>query len=386
MLSPLLTLAQDDVPEATPGLTEACGEDPSFVCEQILERTDNETLAQIADWAVAKPLAIVFVFIVAWLVNRFVRRAIRRFVEHSKDEDFQRQMARLRRRTGMALLDTGPIQSLRRVQRAEAIGAVLRSIATFVIYTLAAFIALGELGVELGPLIAGAGIVGIALGFGAQNLVKDFLSGIFMLVEDQYGVGDIIDVGDAIGVVEGVSLRSTRIRGLDGTLWHVPNGNITRIGNMSQEWARALIDVEVAYGSDLNQAKQVIKRVADSMWQEDEVWGPVIMEEPEIWGVETLGASGVAVRLVLKVKPGEQWMLSREIRGRIKLALDEAGVEIPFPQRTVWHRYEDEAETPGEPTAPLPPEPEETKPASRPQEFPEPEFEEGVDAPDEPRS
>jgi small conductance mechanosensitive channel len=190
---------------------------------------------------------------------------------------------------------------------------------------------LGELGVDLGPLIAGAGIAGVALGFGAQSLVKDFLSGMFMLIEDQFGVGDVIDAGDAVGTVEAVSLRTTRIRSVDGTLWHVPNGTIARVGNKSQEWSRALLDVEVAYGVDLERAQEVIKAAADSIWKDD-LWSTSVIEEPEVWGVEKLGTTGVAIRLVVKTKPADQWKVLRALRQRITQAFAEAGIATPTAQ------------------------------------------------------
>jgi small conductance mechanosensitive channel len=196
---------------------------------------------------------------------------------------------------------------------------------------------LGKLGINLGPIVASAGIVGIALGFGAQNLVKDFLSGIFMILEDQYGVGDVIDVGDATGTVEAVALRTTRIRDVKGTVWHVRNGEITRIGNKSQGWSRALLDIPVAYGHSTDDVRALIKEIADAMWQDPE-WTPKILEEPEVWGVEDLGADAVALRLVVKTAPLAQWAVSRELRSRIKKVFDERGIEIPYKQHTIWLR------------------------------------------------
>ena len=193
---------------------------------------------------------------------------------------------------------------------------------------------LGEVGIDLGPLLAGAGVLGVAIGFGSQSLVRDFLSGTFILVEDQFGVGDIVDVGEASGTVEAVSLRTTRLRAIDGTVWHVPNGEIRRVGNMSQHWSRALLDIEVAYDTVVEHARSVIKRVADAVWAEDDG----VLEEPELWGVEQLGANGVMLRLVVKTTPSQQWRVSRELRERIKVAFDEEGIEIPFPQQTVWHK------------------------------------------------
>jgi small conductance mechanosensitive channel len=234
------------------------------------------------------------------------------------------------------VLDTGAV-SLRAAARAQTLGAVLRSVASFVIWTIAFITILGELGINLGPLVAGAGLAGVALGFGAQSLVKDFLAGIFMLIEDQYGVGDVIDVGEASGTVEAVTLRTTRLRDVNGTVWHVPNGQILRVGNMSQQWARALLDVSVAYGADLDEAQRIIKEVADALWRED-AWRGQILEEPEVWGVEDIGPDGVIIRLVVKTLPAKQWSAMRELRSRLKVALDEAGIEIPHPQRTIWVR------------------------------------------------
>src|ERR671934_2113681 len=246
----------------------------------------------------------------------------------------QERLGAVRRATPDALLETGQM-SLRAEQRIEALASVLRSVLSFTIMAVAAVMILGELGVELGPLIAGAGIIGVALGFGSQSLVRDFLSGVFILVEDQYGVGDTVDLGEATGVVEVVSLRTTRLRSVDGTVWHVPNGTIARVGNKSQHWSRALLDVQVAYGTDLAHAREVIKRVADEVHEERSGW---VLEEPELWGVEELGPHGITVRLVIKTQPSKQWDVSRLVRERLKAAFDAEGIEIPFPQQTVWHR------------------------------------------------
>ena len=249
----------------------------------------------------------------------------------------QRRLGTLREHAPSALLAGGEAPSLRSTQRAETIGALLRSISAFSVWVIATLMVLGELGLAIGPLIAGAGIVGIALGFGAQNLVRDFISGIFMLVEDQYGVGDIIDVGPASGTVEAVSLRTTRIRDVNGVVWHIPNGNIERIANKSQQWSRALLDFDVTYDTDVDFAGDVIERTIIKAWASD-TWHDVILEEPEVWGVENLGADGVTIRVAVKTLPGKQFPVARHLRAQIKAAFDEAGIEIPFPQRTVWQR------------------------------------------------
>ena len=196
------------------------------------------------------------------MVNRIARRGMKRALRTLQSGAVQERLGSLRAATPEALLRTTE-HSLRAEQRIEALASVLRSLVTVVIYMVAGFMILGEVGINLGPLLAGAGILGIALGFGSQTLVRDFLSGVFILIEDQFGVGDIVNLdNETSGTVEAVSLRTTRLRSVDGTVWHVPNGEIRRVGNQSQHWSRALIDIEVAYDTDLDHAKAVIGAVA----------------------------------------------------------------------------------------------------------------------------
>lgn len=334
-------------------LSAACGTEPGLVCKSIYEATESELWARIGEWLVDKPIKALVILAVAWIVRRLVHRAIRSAITRSTQriDAAARQAAAEEASLGgvgerlAKTLDAFAIQGERKRQRTETFGTVLESLTTVVVFTLGVLIALGEFDINLGPLIAGAGIIGVALGFGAQTVVRDFLAGIFMLFEDQYGVGDIIDFGDATGVVEAASLRTTRVRDVEGTVWFIPNGEIKRIGNKSQLWARAVLDVEVAYDTDLGGAAAVIKRVADEVWQE-QIENATVIEEPEIWGVQDFGASAIAIRLVIKTEPGEQSNAAREIRGRLKAAFDEAGIEIPFPQRTVWLRREPVAAAP----------------------------------------
>jgi moderate conductance mechanosensitive channel len=294
---------------------------------------DEKTMTDLTDWLLGPPLKIVLILLAAAVLNRLARRAVKRSLTRLHSGAVRERMGAMRRRTPAALLETGET-SVRAEQRIDALSSVLRSVVSFVIWLVALLMCLGEVGIDLAPLLAGAGVLGVAIGFGSQSLVRDFLSGMFILVEDQFGVGDIVDLGEASGTVEAVSLRTTRLRAVDGTVWHMPNGEITRVGNMSQHWSRALLDVEVAYDTDLEHARGVIKRVADELWQED----TSVLDEPEMWGVEQLGAHGVVLRLVVKTTPSAQWKVSRELRQRIKAAFDEEGIEIPFPQQTVWHR------------------------------------------------
>jgi small conductance mechanosensitive channel len=216
----------------------------------------------------------------------------------------------------------------RRTQRAQTIGAVLRSVVTIVIWSIAVLTVLDILGINLAPLIAGAGIVGVALAFGAQSLVRDFLSGMFMLMEDQFGVGDVIDTGVATGTVEGVSLRTTRLRDIDGVVWHVPNGTILRVGNKSQQWSRAVVDVPVTFEADTGAATEVIHEVSQAIWHEPD-FASVILAEPSVLGVESLAPGRVVIRVVVRTQPQEQWRVERELRTRIKTALDAAGIALP---------------------------------------------------------
>lgn len=248
---------------------------------------------------------------------------------------------------GAAQSHTSSIIKQRRAQRARTMGSLAKSVVTAVVLTMVTIMGLSELGLDVAPLIASAGIVGIALGFGAQSLVSDFLSGIFMLVEDQYGVGDEIDLGEAYGIVEAVSLRVTRLRDLHGTVWYVRNGEIVRVGNASQNWSRTVLDIGVGYAEDLTTVKRVLSEVASDLWDDEEFTGR-ILEEPSVWGVEALGADGVLVRVALKTAPGQQWGIAREMRMRIKNRFDHEGIEIPFPQRVVWHRGQAPADLTGQ--------------------------------------
>jgi small conductance mechanosensitive channel len=211
--------------------------------------------------------------------------------------------------------------------------ATLGSTATVAIFSMAGLVALSELGINLGPMLAGAGIAGIAIGFGAQNLVRDVLAGLFVILEDQYGVGDTIDAGKASGTVEELSLRVTKLRDVEGTLWFIPNGTISEVGNKTQLWARAILDVTVAYDADHRRAGDVIKATADRIWREQRP-GERIIEEPELWGVERLSDVGVVIRLAVKSAPAEQWKVARTLRSEIKEALDGEGLEIPVPMWT----------------------------------------------------
>jgi small-conductance mechanosensitive channel len=308
-----------------PELVNACGPkgEQSWLCSTVYRITGDGNAADVAD-ALAKPIRIIVILLVAWLAVRITRVLTSRLVKHLSGG--VERLASMR--GGVAFVDTGPMPQARRIQRAQTIGAVLRSVVTIVIWSVAILTVLETLGINLAPIIAGAGIVGVALGFGAQSLVRDFLSGMFMLMEDQFGVGDVVDTGVATGTVEGVSLRTTRLRDLDGVVWHIPNGTILRVGNKSQQWSRAVVDVPVTYEADTGTATDVIHEVAEGLWHEPE-YASVILAEPSVLGVESLAPGRVVIRIVVRTQPQQQWRVERELRVRIKAALDAAGIALP---------------------------------------------------------
>lgn len=318
---------------ALPQLTryEECAPNDAISCRLVFKWTDNETLADLATWLIGKPLAILVLIVVAWIARWVLHRFIDRLVRQAEEGPVTNRMGRisLGNRTGRSV-ESREADS-RRVQRARTMGSLLKSIATGLLATIVVIMAISELGYNVGPLLASAGIVGVALGFGAQSLVKDFLSGIFMIFEDQYGVGDYVDVGEASGTIEAVSLRVTRLRDVDGTVWYVRNGEILRVGNMSQNWARTVLDIAVAYNEDLGRVRGLLQEVAREIWADDEYRG-VVLEEPEVWGVQSVGPDGILLRLAVKTAPQQQWAVGRELRHRIKVRFDHEGIHVPYPE------------------------------------------------------
>ena len=336
--------------------TDPCSSD-EYLCRAALEWTDNARLAQFADLMIGKPLKIVALLglglIARFLLHRLVDRVVRK-AEVGVLPDRVSRMAMGHARSAKAAESSSAARdtviATRRVQRAQTMGSLLKSIITGVVLMIVVTMCLAEVNINVAPIIASAGIIGIALGFGAQSLVSDFLSGIFMIFEDQYGVGDVVDLGEASGTVEAVSLRVTRLRDVNGTVWYVRNGEIMRVGNMSQNWARTVLDIAVAYSEDLVKVRRVLQEVAHDLWVDEEFTG-LIIEEPEVWGGEALAPDGVTVRVTLKTAPMEQWAVAREMRQRIKARFDFEGIEIPLPQRVVWQRDATaEAEASEEPT------------------------------------
>ncbi|MGH9264976.1 MAG: mechanosensitive ion channel family protein [Acidimicrobiales bacterium] len=222
------------------------------------------------------------------------------------------------------LRDTGP----RAEQRAETLAGVAVGLIRVVVWTVAGLLVLGELGLNLGPFLAGASIVGVALGFGAQSLVKDFFSGFFILVEDQYAVGDVITIADTTGTVEEINLRITRIRAADGTVWFVPNGEIRKVGNSAKEWARSIVDVIIPNKADVAAVAAAIAEEAAALAREPG-WADDVLEDPEVLGIESMAADNVTLRVSTKTTPRRRAALARELRSRITSRLQREGVVAP---------------------------------------------------------
>ncbi|MDN5791333.1 MAG: mechanosensitive ion channel family protein, partial [Micrococcales bacterium] len=295
------------------------------------------TWAQAGDWLIGAPLTILVTVVIAvvarWLVHRLIGRLVDS-VANRGGEGYESVPGRstIARAIG--------VSRERYAQRARALGSLLRSISTAVIFGIAALTVMAIIGIPLGPTLASAGVGGVALGFGAQSLVKDFLSGIFMIIEDQYGVGDVIDTGEAIGTVETVSLRVTRLRDFTGIVWYVRNGEIVRIGNRSKGWSTALVDVPIAYDEDPERAQRIIREVSAAMFANDSgntgdadqgaghagQGAGRMLEEPTVAGIEAIADGAITIRVIAKCAPQEHFGVQRELRERIKLAFDREGV------------------------------------------------------------
>ncbi|MGV0838356.1 mechanosensitive ion channel family protein [Mycolicibacterium thermoresistibile] len=285
-------------------------------------------------WLIEVPVRIVAYIVAALIVRYILHRMIDRATgRRRKDGEQPPSKPPLLR----PLRDRKPAGAShhqvaeRRLQRAKTIGSVLKSTVSIVLIVWAALAILSVLGVNIAPFIASAGVVGLAIGFGAQNLVQDFVTGVFMLLEDQYGVGDIVDLGEVIGEVETVGLRVTTVRDIDGTLWYVRNGEILRVGNMSQEYAVARVEVPVALTADVERAEQVAVEAAEAAIA-DKPLSEKVLGKPEMLGVQELSPDLLTLRMTVKTRPNEQWSVQRRLRREILRAYDEHGIDFPYPR------------------------------------------------------
>ncbi|GAA2154895.1 small conductance mechanosensitive channel [Humibacillus xanthopallidus] len=313
-------------PPPTPAPTP-WGQDPVQTVSATMTSLTTVTWDEFTSWLVGTPLLILVTLVVGFVARILLHRVIDRVVATATSRRAERLAAIPG--AGLALQAVGVAQT-RHVQRTQTMGALLKSISTFVVGGITALTVLSLVGIPLGPMLASASVGGVALAFGAQSLVKDFLSGIFMIIEDQYGVGDVIDTGEVIGTVENVSLRVTQLRDGNGMTWYVRNGEIIRIGNRTQGWSTALVDVAIAYDEDVEKATAVIREVVEAM-PEDDAWKAILLEKPNVVGVESISAGAITIRIVAKTVANEQIGVQREMRERIKRAFDAAGVRSPQP-------------------------------------------------------
>jgi len=328
--------------------TIPCTPGDGTFCGLMVDVGVNETVARFLILYGTPVLKVLLILVVGLLLRNFLHKLIGGLSERIANGEAQPGQSRWwragrgrdqRASDASTARHDGTMAFERRAQRARTLGSVLRSTTTAVLTTVTVLLVLGQLGIPLGPLLAGVSVVGVAVGFGAQTLVKDFLAGIFLIAEDQFGVGDSVDLSaDAKGTVEAVSLRVTRLRGVDGTVWYVRNGDLLRVGNRSQGWSRAVLDVDVPYSTDAGRVAQLLEEVGRELHAERE-WRQHLLEEPQVWGVEALTLEKVVVRIAVRTAPLQQWAVARELRARIKARFDAEGV---------GHAVDDPAEPAGD--------------------------------------
>ena len=341
-------------------LTGSCGDNPGIACRLTWDITHSTSAAQTVRVYLAGPvnqgLRILFVIVVALIVRILAHRVINKVTERAATTTLPvtsairpalhprgRLGGRGRRVTAepppedTAAISAAAVATAgteRREQRARALGSILRSGVSIVVFGIAALTVLGDLGFNLTPLLLSTTVLGVALGFGAQNLVRDYVAGILMLVEDHYGVGDTINVSQTSGTVEAMTLLTTRLRDVNGVVWHIRNGTIDSVGNESQGWSRAVIDYPVPYQEDLARIRALMEQAAVSLFRE-RGWRKLILEKPEVWGAQELSSKEVTMRIVAKTAPMRQWEVARELRARVKATLDAAGVAPVGPDTIV---------------------------------------------------
>lgn len=299
-----------------------CQADPW--CRNVFDLTHSAWFAEGSYWIVLKPLRVALILLVAVAARWALHRTINRLVRTTTEGAVPTLLKPLRERIPSASPNPEEFVPERRRQRAEAIGSVLRSMVTAFVFGIALLMVLKEFSFDLAPLLASAGIAGVALGFGAQSLVKDLIAGLFMLIEDQYGVGDTVDLGEATGVVEAVGLRVTTVRDGRGVLWYIRNGEIIRVGNKSQGWALVVVDLPIGFAGT-EEATAVLRTAAASVAVDPELAAKIV-EAPDVLGVEQITVDGAVIRTVVKTTSDGQFAVGRELRRRLAEALENSGI------------------------------------------------------------
>jgi small conductance mechanosensitive channel len=302
----------------------------------MLEVTHSAWFAEGSYYFLVKPLLILLILLIAVLVRHLLHRTIDRLVRSTSQGSIPTILKPLQERTPTTAGDPAAIYPERRRQRADAIGSVLRSLVSAVVFSIAVLLVLGELSFNLAPLLASAGIIGVAFGLGAQTLVKDLIAGLFMLIEDQYGVGDTVDLGEATGTVESVGLRITTVRDGRGVLWYIRNGEIIRVGNKSQGWAMVVVDMPIGFAGT-EEATAILRTAAESVAMDPDL-APEIVEPPEVLGVEQVTMDGAVIRTVAKTTAEGQLPVGRELRRRLAEALENSGITARIAASRMYPR------------------------------------------------
>lgn len=277
------------------------------------------------DFLLGAPLDILIILVCAGLVLMVLRKLIKKVTENLATESENTWFPNSEK--AKALKAVNPLANARRAQRSRTIGSVLRSVASIVVGAITILLTLDKLAVNIAPLLASAGIVGVAIGFGAQALVKDFISGIFLILEDQYGVGDQVEIGDVSGTVESVALRVTKVRDSEGTLWYLRNGDVLKVGNKTHGWAVAAVEVRVPYSSDLEQVRAALRTAADRLKANKKI-SPALRGDIDISGIESMSASALSLKVNVKTLPARQWEVARELRESIRAELNAQNLEM----------------------------------------------------------
>ncbi len=286
--------------------------------------TDSVRTALQLDWdrllgweAVLRSLSrIAIILVVAFIAYRLIKLLVARIITHEVDAD-------------------DPIVKRLRQQRAQTLGGLLQNVALVVIVTFSGLTILGTF-MPIGPLLAGVSVVGLAVSFGAQSLVKDIITGTFILIEGQFGIGDVIRIGENAGQVEKLTLRTTTLRDFEGVVHIIPNGEIKLVSNLTKSWSRAVLDIVVDYREDVDRVIEVL-RVLGAEFENDPDWGPLLLADPEVLGIQKLGEVGVHIRMQTKTLPLKQWEVGRELRRRIKKTFDAESIGIPLPPHVTFY-------------------------------------------------
>ncbi|GAA3620036.1 hypothetical protein GCM10022223_41120 [Kineosporia mesophila] len=327
-----------------------CTKDDFSICGLTLRTTGSLRVGQWLDFILGTPLRVAFIIFIGWLVRKIVHRLIGRLAARIAAGTTAPGKSSGGEKSQDADATPAPVTRpmiTRRKARSKTLAQVLRSVTSVIIFIVVGLMVMDEIGLPITPLLASFSVIGVALGLGAQSVVRDVLAGMFMILEDQYGVGDSVNVGEATGTVEAVGLRVTQLRDLNGTVWYVRNGEILSVGNSSQGWSRAVVDVNVGFEEDIEHVEDLLEEIGRQV-HDDPKFRALIMEDPEIWGVETMAADSVVVRMVVKTLPDQSAPIAREIRRRIRLTFRRDRIVMHSTPRTVIVNS-------GDPTPPMNP-------------------------------